>query len=127
MATTNYDFYFGDHAADQSHVYYVATFSANDVPPGTMDRHRLREAVVHIDAGLASGWLGYVVRGRLSCRHVQIDTPPGSSSQTDRPRDEVFLAVVNSQWQPSVGQDRCWRKSDLSEPYPKGIRGFESV
>jgi hypothetical protein len=26
-----------------------------------------------------------------------------------------------------VGQDRCWRKSDLSEPYPKGVRGLETV
>ena len=23
--------------------------------------------------------------------------------------------------------DRCWRKSDLSEPYPKGVCGFETV
>jgi len=26
-----------------------------------------------------------------------------------------------------LAQDRCWRKSDLSEPYPKGVRGFETV
>src|SRR5579859_5812120 len=26
-----------------------------------------------------------------------------------------------------VGQDRRWRKSDLSEPYPKGVCGFETV
>src|SRR3984957_12667486 len=41
--------------------------------------------------------------------------------------DEVLLAVVNSQWQASLAQHRCWRKSDLSEPYPKGVRGFETV
>src|ERR1700722_19403784 len=41
--------------------------------------------------------------------------------------DEVLLAVVNRQWQASLAQHRCWRKSDLSEPYPKGVRGFETV
>jgi hypothetical protein len=41
--------------------------------------------------------------------------------------DEVLLAVVNSQWQSSLAQHRCWRKSDLTEPYPKGVRGFETV
>jgi len=42
-------------------------------------------------------------------------------------RDEVLLAVVESHWQPSLAQDRCWRKSDLTEPYPKGVRDFKTV
>src|SRR3984893_13314862 len=41
--------------------------------------------------------------------------------------DEVLHAVVNSQWQASLAQQRCWRKSDLRDPYPKGVRGFETV
>src|SRR3546814_2802200 len=39
--------------------------------------------------------------------------------------DEVLLAVVNSQWQASLAQHRCWRKSDLREPYPKGARDLK--
>src|SRR5580698_5457972 len=41
--------------------------------------------------------------------------------------DQVLLAVVNSQSQASLAQHSCWRKSDLSEPYPKGVGGFETV
>src|ERR1700722_15482393 len=41
--------------------------------------------------------------------------------------DQVLRAVVNSQWQSSLAQHRRWRKSYLTEPYPKGVRGFETV
>jgi hypothetical protein len=55
-----------------------------------------------------------------------ISTPTPECEELRR-CDEVLLAVVNSQWQASLAQHRCWRKSDLTEPYPKGVRGFETV
>ena len=41
--------------------------------------------------------------------------------------DKVLLAVVNSHRQTRLAQHCCWRKSDLAEPYPKGVRDFETV
>jgi hypothetical protein len=41
--------------------------------------------------------------------------------------DEVLLSVVNSHRQTSLAQHCCWRKSDFTEPYPKGVRGSETV
>src|SRR5580704_6289359 len=44
-----------------------------------------------------------------------------------RCRYKVLFAVVDRHWHPSLAQHCCWRESDLSEPYPKGVRGFETV
>jgi hypothetical protein len=35
--------------------------------------------------------------------------------------------ITSSHSNPSLAQHCCRRESDLSEPYPKGVRGFETV
>src|SRR5580704_19733339 len=44
-----------------------------------------------------------------------------------RRRYKVLLAVVDRHGHPSLAQHCCWRQSNLREPYPKGVCGFETV
>jgi len=40
---------------------------------------------------------------------------------------KVLLAVIDCHWYPSLAQHGCRREPDLAEPYPKGVRGFETI
>src|SRR5947207_8181161 len=42
-------------------------------------------------------------------------------------RHQILLAVVNCHWHPGLAQHGGGREPDLGEPYPKGVRGFETV
>jgi hypothetical protein len=44
-----------------------------------------------------------------------------------RRRYKAFLAVVDRHWHSRLAQHCCWRQSNLREPYPKGVRGFEAI
>jgi len=72
--------------------------------------------------------LGDVARDLYACGGIGGKLADGTPKREKlRCRYKVLFAVVDRHWHPRLAQHGCWRESDLSDPYPKGVRGFEAV